>query len=53
MFHVWFEDAPNKNDILLKIHDYFGYLMPVFGMTLLLMEVWLYRHLLIEPEKVR
>ena len=40
-----------KDNVLHAIHDFYGYMMPVAGLTFLVLELWLYRHLLIEPEK--
>ena len=51
MVLVWIADLPTKDHIFHQAHTIFGHLMIVLGMTFLMLELWLYKHLLIEPEK--
>jgi exosortase len=46
--HVWLADSPSKDKVLEVIHDFNGWLMMPVGLTFLLLELWLFKHLLIE-----
>ena len=48
--NIWLEHYAGKADVLQFMHDFNGYLMPVVGLTFLVTELWVLRHLLIEPE---
>jgi exosortase len=50
--HVWLHDSPNKGKVLDFIHDFNGWMMMPVGLTFLLLELWLFKHLLIEREAV-
>jgi exosortase len=49
--HIWLKDYAVKANVLEFIHDFYGLMMPPVGLAFLLLELWLYRHLLIEPER--
>jgi len=46
--HVWLHDSPSKAKVLDFIHDFNGWMMMPVGLTFLLLELWLFKHLLIE-----
>src|SRR5262245_28868700 len=46
--HVWLYDGDRKTKVLDFIHDFNGWMMMPVGLTFLLLELWLLRHLLIE-----
>jgi exosortase len=46
--HVWLADSTAKGKVLDVIHDFNGWLMMPVGLTFLLLELWLLKHLLIE-----
>jgi exosortase len=46
--HVWLHDSASKGKVLDVIHDFNGWLMMPVGLTFLLLELWLFKHLLIE-----
>jgi exosortase len=46
--HVWLYDSPSKGRVLDVIHDFNGWMMMPVGLTFLLLELWLFKHLLIE-----
>jgi exosortase len=46
--HVWLHDSARKDSVLDLIHDFNGWLMMPIGLTFLLLELWLFKHLLIE-----
>lgn len=48
--HVWLKNSSMKGSVLEFIHDFNGWMMMPIGLGLLLVELWVYRHLLIEPE---
>jgi exosortase len=48
--HVWLHDGDRKTKVLDFIHDFNGWMMMPIGLTFLLLELWLFRHLLIERE---
>lgn len=50
MFHVWMKESSSRDDVLKFIHDFNGYLMMPVGLAFLVAELWVLRHLLIEPE---
>jgi exosortase len=49
--HVWLKDSATKGDVLNFIHDFNGWMMMPIGLGFLLVELWVFKHLLIEPEK--
>jgi exosortase/archaeosortase family protein len=49
--HVWLEDNPAKGSVLKFIHDFNGWMMMPIGLGFLIVELWLFRKLLIEPEQ--
>jgi exosortase len=46
--HVWLHDSPSKGRVLEVIHDFNGWMMMPVGLTFLLLELWLFKHLMIE-----
>jgi exosortase len=50
--HVWLKDSATKSDVLNFIHDFNGWMMMPIGLGFLLVELWVFKHLLIEPEKI-
>lgn len=40
-----------ESRVVEVLHDLYGWLMMPIGLTLLMLELWLFRHLLIEPQK--
>jgi exosortase len=50
--HVWLKDSGSKAGVLNFIHDFNGWMMMPIGLGFLLVELWVFRHLLIEPERV-
>ncbi|MBO0698699.1 MAG: exosortase/archaeosortase family protein [Zavarzinella sp.] len=46
--HVWLHDSDSKGKVLDFIHDFNGWMMMPVGLTFLLLELWLFKHLLIE-----
>jgi exosortase len=46
--HVWLAESASKAKVLEVIHDFNGWLMMPIGLTFLLLELWLFKHLLIE-----
>jgi exosortase len=46
--HVWLADSASKASVLDFLHDFNGWLMMPVGLTFLLLELWLFKHLLIE-----
>jgi exosortase len=46
--HVWLHDSASKGKVLDFIHDFNGWMMMPVGLTFLLLELWLFKHLLIE-----
>jgi exosortase len=49
--HIALHDSPQRGSVLEFIHDFNGWMMMPIGLALLLLELWLFRHLLIEPKK--
>jgi exosortase len=49
--HVWLKDSAAKGNVLNFIHDFNGWMMMPVGLAFLLIELWIFKHLLIEPEK--
>ena len=47
--HVWLHDGDSKVSVLDFVHDFNGWMMMPVGLTFLLLELWLFKHLLIEP----
>jgi exosortase len=48
--NVWLKDSPSKVDVLGFIHDFNGWMMMPVGLLFLMLELWIFKHLLIEPE---
>jgi exosortase len=46
--HVWLADGDDKTKVLDFIHDFNGWMMMPVGLLFLVLELWLFRHLLIE-----
>ena len=46
--HIWLADSASKGKVLDAIHDFNGWMMMPIGLTFLLLELWLFKHLLIE-----
>ena len=46
--HIWLHDTQSKTSTLEFIHDFNGWMMMPVGLGFLLLELWLYRHLLLE-----
>src|SRR4051794_10137497 len=46
--HVWLADGDDKTKVLNFIHDFNGWMMMPVGLLFLVLELWLFRHLLIE-----
>ncbi|HKB05679.1 MAG TPA: exosortase/archaeosortase family protein [Gemmataceae bacterium] len=46
--HLWLNDGDGKTRVLDFIHDFNGWMMMPVGLTFLLVELWLFKHLLIE-----
>ena len=49
--HIALHDSPQRGSVLEFIHDFNGWMMMPVGLAMLLLELWLFRHLLIEPKK--
>ena len=52
MAHVTLHDDATKTQVLETIHDFNGWMMMPLGLALLMFELWVFKYLLIEPEKV-
>jgi exosortase len=50
--HVWLRESANKANVLDFIHDFNGWMMMPVGLTLLLLELWLFKHLIVENSRV-
>jgi len=50
--HVWLQDSASKGKVLDFIHDFNGWMMMPIGLTFLLLELWVLKHLLIEKSAV-
>ncbi|HEX3152701.1 MAG TPA: exosortase/archaeosortase family protein [Gemmataceae bacterium] len=46
--HVWMHDGDDKTRLLEFIHDFNGWMMMPVGLLFLMLELWLFKHLLIE-----
>lgn len=46
--HVWLHDGDGKTRVLEFIHDFNGWMMMPVGLTFLVLELWVLKHLLIE-----
>ena len=46
--HVWLHDSPSKVKVLDFLHDFNGWMMMPVGLTFLLLELWILKHLLVE-----
>jgi exosortase len=46
--HIGLHDSPSRDRVIEVIHDFNGWMMMPVGLTFLLFELWLLRHLLIE-----
>ncbi len=49
--YVWLGDSAARTRVHEFIHDFNGYLMMPIGLGFLLLELWLYKHLILEPKK--
>lgn len=49
--HVWLKNSSMKTPVTQFIHDFNGWMMMPVGLGFLLVELWILRHLLLEPEK--
>lgn len=49
--HVWLHDGEQKAKVMDFIHDFNGWMMMPVGLALLLLELWVLKHLLIENTK--
>jgi exosortase len=52
LVHIWMQTDPNKDSVLGFIHDFNGWMMMPVGLIFLMLELWLFKYLLIEPERV-
>lgn len=50
--HVWLKDNAMKGKVLDFIHDFNGWVMMPVGLGFLLVELWMFKHLLIEQSAV-
>lgn len=50
--HVWLADGDDKTQVLSFIHDFNGWMMMPVGLMFLVLELWLFKHLLIERPAV-
>jgi exosortase len=50
--HVWMADGESKTKVLEFIHDFNGWMMMPVGLMFLALELWVFRHLLIERTTV-
>jgi exosortase len=50
--YVWLSDDAAKSRVLEFIHDFNGWMMMPIGLGFLVLELWLYKHLILEPKKV-
>jgi hypothetical protein len=50
--HVWLAGSESQGRVLDFIHDFNGWVMMPVGLTFLLLELWLFKHLLIERTTV-
>jgi len=46
--HVWLHDGDDKTRVLEFIHDFNGWMMMPVGLLFLVLELWVFKHLLIE-----
>jgi exosortase len=46
--HVWLAESASRASVLDFIHDFNGWMMMPIGLVFLLLELWLFKHLLIE-----
>ena len=46
--HVWLHDGESKTRVLEFIHDFNGWMMMPVGLMFLALELWVFKHLLIE-----
>jgi exosortase len=52
MLHVWLHDSEQKKSVLDFMHDFNGWMMMPVGLVFLMLELWLFKHLLIEPDAI-
>jgi len=50
--HVWLAESASKASVFEFIHDFNGWMMMPVGLVFLLLELWLFKHLLIEKSFV-
>ena len=46
--HVWLADGDDKTRVLGFIHDFNGWMMMPVGLAFLVLELWVFKHLLVE-----
>ena len=46
--HVWLHDGDDKTRVLEFLHDFNGWMMMPVGLLFLVLELWVFKHLLIE-----
>ena len=46
--HVWLHDSDDKTKVLEFVHDFNGWMMMPVGLLFLVLELWVFKHLLIE-----
>jgi exosortase len=49
--HVALKDSSQRASVLEFVHDFNGWMMMPIGLLFLMLELWLFRHLLLEPKK--
>ena len=52
MLHVWLHDDAERKGVLSFMHDFNGWMMMPVGLLFLMLELWLFKHLLIEPDSI-
>lgn len=51
--YVWLKNSSFKDRVVEFIHDFNGWMMMPIGLGFLLVELWVLKHLLLEPEKTK
>ena len=49
---IWLANSSAKSGVIDFIHDFSGWMMMPIGLAFLVLELWVYRHLILEPRKV-
>ena len=52
LLHVGLRDSPSRGSVLDFIHDFNGWMMMPVGLAFLVVELWIFRHLLVEPKRL-